>query len=271
MERKIKRAVYSAIVKILTPLVRILLRHKIPYGTFAELAKWVYVDVASREFIIPGKKQTTSRVSVITGLNRKDVKRLRETEGPDDLGAIERYNRAARVISGWTKDYRFSDEHGTLRALPFEGDVSFTALVKSYSGDIPPRAILDEMLNAGVVEKRGDNIYLRTRGYIVKNMDTDKIGILGSDVSALISCIDHNMTCKRDETFLQRKTVYDNIPLELVPELRYMLSKMGRDFIQSADMIISSHDRDFNPAVRGTGSMKIGLGLYYIEQQSEES
>jgi hypothetical protein len=265
MDNKIKAAIYSAIVKMLTPLVRILLRNKIPYGTFAELAKWVYVDVACREFSIPGKKQTTSRISVITGLNRKEVKRLRETEGPDDLGAAERYNRAARVISGWIRDYRYSDENGRPRDLPFEGDTSFSALVKSYSGDIPPRAVLDEMVNAGVVERKGDSISLRTRGYIVKGVDVDKIGILGSDVSDLISCIDHNMTCADDETFLQRKTVYDNIPLESLPELRFMLSKIGRDFIESADMIIASHDRDLNPSVRGTGRKRIGLGLYYIE------
>ncbi|MEX1290347.1 MAG: DUF6502 family protein, partial [Desulfobacterales bacterium] len=56
-------SLYAAVLKLLRPLMRILLRNGVSYGTFADLAKWIYVDVAAKEFGIKGRKQTTSRVS----------------------------------------------------------------------------------------------------------------------------------------------------------------------------------------------------------------
>ncbi len=265
MKAEIKKAISSAIIKVLTPLVRMLLKHNIPYGTFAELAKWVYVDVAFREFTVEGRKQTISRVSTITGLTRKEVKRLRETERPDDLGAAERYNRALRVINGWLKDKRFTDSKGRPRKLPLEGKNSFSELVKEYSGDIPHRAILDEMRRAGVVEVLDNKVRLLSRGYIVTKNEIDQLGMLGTDVSEFISTIYHNITCDPSEVYLQRKTVYDNIPQEYVDELREKIRQRGQEFLEEIDHLISQYDRDVNPSIKGTGRKRLGLGIFYFE------
>ena len=117
METKIKNALFAAILRILRPLVRILLRNSIPYRTFADLARWVYVDVALSEFGIEGRKQTDSRVSIITGLSRKEVGRLKNSVRDSDEEALYRYNRAARVIAGWVKDGRFLDTNGAPQPL----------------------------------------------------------------------------------------------------------------------------------------------------------
>ena len=266
MSSTFKNAISSAIVKLLRPLVRVLLRNGIPYGTFAELAKWVYVEVASSESGIHGRSQTTSRISVITGLNRKEVKQLRETATPRDLGAAERYNRAARVINGWLNDNRFTDVEGSPLDLPIEGKtVSFSSLVKAHSGDIPTRAILDEMLRVGVVEIENDEVTLLAGGYIVKKSDADKISIMGNDVSELISTIDHNMRCNPDRALLQRKVMYDNIPEEILEEIKPVIFKKSTEFINSINKIISGCDRDMNADITGTGKRKAGIGIFYFE------
>ncbi len=266
MSNDVKSVISSAIVRLLRPLVRILLRNGIPYGTFAEFARWTYVDVASEEFNISGKKQTTSRVSVLTGLSRKEVKKVKESFKIDDLGTTERYNRSARVIGGWIKDTRFLDKKGNPRELPFEeGEDSFSILVKTYSGDIPARAILDEMLRTGVVKRINGRIRLLTRGYIVKRGDAEMLNILGTDVSELIGTIDHNIVSEPYDAFLQRKTSYDNIPEESLPEVREVVSKMGKDFIESVDKVISRYDRDINRSIEGKGRKKAGLGIFYFE------
>ena len=97
---------------MLRPLVRILLRNGISYGTFADLAKWVYIDVAGREFGIGDRKQSTSRVSILTGLSRKEVTRVGKMQRPDDRGSAEQYNRAARVIAAWLRESDFKDGEG---------------------------------------------------------------------------------------------------------------------------------------------------------------
>src|SRR3970040_2984791 len=105
----ISRALSAAVTTLLRPLVRLLLRNGASYGTFSDLAKRVYVDVAREEFGIPGRKQSKSRVSIITCLSRKEVLRVKRLPGTDDMGALQRYNLAARAISGWARAPRFRD------------------------------------------------------------------------------------------------------------------------------------------------------------------
>jgi len=271
METKIAKAITSAVTNILRPLVRLLLRNGIPYRTFSDIAKRVYVEVATEEFGIPGRKQSKSRVSILTGLSRKEVLRVRRLPPPDDLGAGERYNRAARVIAGWVRDRRFRDESGNPVELPFEGGAaSFRDLVKAYSGDAPVRAVLDELVRVGTVRRNPDGkIRLLERSYIPKTGEIDKIGILGVDASDLIATIDHNIR-KPDTPFFQRKVCYDNLPLEALPELEKKAAERGQVLLESMDRWMSARDRDVNPAVSGTGRTRAGIGIYYFRERYTE-
>jgi len=271
METKIAKAITAAVTNILRPLVRLLLRNGIPYRTFSDIAKRVYVDVATEEFGIPGRKQSKSRVSILTGLSRKEVLRVRRLPAPDDLGAGERYNRAARVIAGWVRDLRFRDGSGNPAELPFEGGAaSFRELVKAYSGDAPARAVLDELLRVETVRRNPDGkIRLLERSYIPKTGEIDKIGILGVDASDLIATIDHNIR-KPDTPFFQRKVCYDNLPLEALPELEKKAAERGQVLLESMDRWMSARDRDVNPAVSGTGRARAGIGIYYFRERRTE-
>jgi hypothetical protein len=271
METKIGKAISAAVTNLLQPLVRLLLRNGIPYRTFSDIAKRVYVDVATEEFGLPGRKQSKSRVSILTGLSRKEVLRVRRLPTPDDQGAGARYNRAARVIAGWVRDRRFRDDSGNPVELPFEGGASsFRELVKTYSGDAPARAVLDELLRVGTVERIPDGrIRLLERSYIPKTGEIDKIGILGVDASDLITTIDHNIR-QPDTPFFQRKVCYDNLPLEVVPELEKMAADRGQALLESLDRWMSERDRDVNPRVPGTGRKRAGIGIYYFQGNYRE-
>ena len=83
MNDKHQKPLVAAVLRLLRPLARILLRNGVSFSTFSDLAKWTYVDVAAREFGIEGRKQSTSRVSVITGLSRREVMRVRNLPRPD--------------------------------------------------------------------------------------------------------------------------------------------------------------------------------------------
>jgi hypothetical protein len=235
------------------------------------MAKRVYVDVAMEEFGIPGRKQSKSRVSIITGLSRKEVLRVRRLSSPDDLGAVDMYNRAARVIGGWVRDPRFNPESVLPMELPFDGDAaSFRELVKSYSGDAPARAVLDELLRVGTVERTPDGkIRLLERSYIPKAGEIEKIGILGVDTSDLIGTIDHNIH-QSDDPFFQRKVCYDNLPSEALPGFRNLAANRAQGLLEHLDRWLSERDRDFHPEVPGTGRMRAGVGIYYFQEDCGE-
>ena len=261
-------ALGAAILRLLRPLVRLLLRYGIAYGAFADLAKRVYVEVARDEFALPGRKQSVSRVSIITGLSRKEVRRVADLERPDDAATAQRYNRAARVIGGWLRDPDFT-AGGEPRALRVDDE--FAELAKRYSGDVPPRALLDELLRVDAVATDGaGRVTLNARAYVPRSGEADKLEILGADVADLISTIDHNLTASPDRAFFQRKVSYDNLPVEGTEALRDVASRRSQSLLEELDRWMSAHDRDTSPSIVGRGRKRAVLGIYYYEEALSE-
>ncbi len=268
MHDKDLKPLSAAVLRLLRPLVRILLRNGVSYSTFSDFVKWVYVDVAGKEFGIEGRKQSTSRVSVITGLSRKEVMRVRLLPRPDDRASTEKYNRAARVIAAWRRDRNFLDAEGKPAPLPMAGPgVSFSELVKRFSGDVPVRATLDELIRVGAVERLEDgSVSLLTRTYIPESSDADKLHILGTDVAHLISTIDHNLKSDPIGPLFQRKVAYDNLPDEVLPAFRKHSAKRAQTFLESLDRWLAQRDRDVTATDKGTGRNQAGIGIYYFEE-----
>jgi uncharacterized protein DUF6502 len=271
MDDSVRRGqvLWAVVTRLLGPLVRVLLRNGMSFNAFSDLAKQVYVEVGMREFGIPGKKQTVSRVSILSGLSRKEVQRLlgarAQTTGTD---AQERYNRAARVIAGWVRDEDFTDAAGDPLPLSQGGTgASFSQLVRRYSGDVPARAVLDELLRVGAVERLDDDrIRLLSRAYIPSTSDHDKLDILGADVADLITTIDHNLQHDGAAPRFQRKVMYDNLPEEAVSAFRSLSAQQAQVLLENMDHWLSRHDRDVTPSVKGKGRARAGIGIYYFEE-----
>jgi hypothetical protein len=132
---------------------RAILRNKVDVWTFVEYVKQIYVDVASKEFPAAERKPTVSRVSLLTGLTRKEVSRLWEQ---DDAAGVDsaRYSRSASVVTGWIRSPGYQDANGDPLELAFEGTRrSFSELARRFGADVTPRALLDELVQAGAVER----------------------------------------------------------------------------------------------------------------------
>ena len=257
----------AAILRMMRPLVRVLLRSGMTFKTFSDLAKRVFVEVGMAEFAIEGKRQTISRVAILTGLSRKEVQRVLNERTPKDAETHERYNRASRVVAGWVRDGEFTNDKGEPAALLLEGTPSFAQLVKRYSGDIPARAVLDELLRVGAVRSiKGGRIKLVSRAYVPRTSNLDKLAILGTDVAYLIKTIDHNMEYGERDPYFQRKVMYDNVPQEAISKLRMLSAEQSQKLIEQLDKRLSRHDRDVNQAVKGTGRKRVGIGIYYFEE-----
>jgi hypothetical protein len=268
MKEIILKKLVQSIIKILRPLIQILLRNGISYGTFSDIAKWVYVETASRDFGIQARSPSISRISVLTGLSRKEVKRVKDLPVPADTEFAEQYNRAARVIAAWRREADFSDPEGKPMVLPINGEgPTFAELVKKFSGDLPFRAVLDELVHAGIVEKTADNcVRLLNRSYVPANDQGMKFHILGTDVSHLISTIGHNLSADAPQRFFQRKVSYDNLPREILPVFHSMAALSSQKLLEDLDKFLAAHDRDANPETTGSGRYSAGLGIFYFEQ-----
>ena len=89
MDKTGSQALSAALVRMLRPLVRLLLRRGVSFKAFSDLLRWLYVDVAIEEFGLSGRKQSVSRVSVVTGLTRKEVSRLINLPGRSLATSVE--------------------------------------------------------------------------------------------------------------------------------------------------------------------------------------
>ncbi len=272
MRNDSSHALEAALVRILRPLVSLLLKRGVSFQAFAGIAKRVYAEVAAGDFVAAGKKPVVARIAVATGLTRKEVARLLAEGTPEDRDASARYNRAARVIAGWRRDPDFKDSRGVPAALSFKGEgPSFAELVRRYSGDMTPRAVLDELLRIGAVRNlRDGRLKLAVRSFVPGAGDALKLHILGTDVGYLITTIGHNLEAEGESAFFQRKVLYDNLPGEALPEFRALSAETAQRLLERLDLWLSARDRDNNPGIKGTGRYRAGLGIYYIEEPFRE-
>lgn len=267
MANQITETLTLAVLRILHPLVRILLRNGLPYHAFAEVAKKVYVDVAFDEFGVPGKKQTVSSAAVTTGLTRKEVKRLREAQFAENLEIGQRYNRAVRVISGWLHDPRFCDAEGKPCALPLdESDCSFSQLVKKFSGDMPTQAMLQALLRAGSVETRDNKVFLIRHAFIPAEDPIDKIRILGTDVAELTGTIAHNLASPPELRRFQRKVCYDHIPVDVLAECHQYAGDKAQALLETLEVWLRTHQSESS----ADSGKTVSIGIYYYESDTPE-
>ena len=269
MSQKIQQSLSGAVLSLLRPLVRILLRNGVAYGSFAELAKKVYVDVAFQEFAPDTRKQTISRVSALTGLTRKEAKRLRELKHADSHRSSQRYNRAVRVISGWVNDEEFHDASGQPGILPVEGTkASFASLVRKYSGDVPTQSMLSVLVAASAIEKTGDRLRLVQRAYVPGKDPADKLTILGTDTAELIATIDHNLVNHQDPRF-QRKVSNHRVAVEAIGEFQALSALKAQDLLEQFDAWLAEHEIGADNQ-EADHSRYVSVGIYYYEKSNTE-
>ena len=193
----LQRALVSLIVRTLRPIARIALRHCMSCLEFEDIARWVFVDVALNDPLLSlsGRgRQFKSRAAILTGLSRKEVMRLSRQPMPGDGKELPSRNRAARVVAGWLLP-PYVDGRGAPKVLPIKGgNDSFLGLVRNYGGDVPYRAILDELLETGVVERvNGKGLRLKSKGKLYPRGSHEALQKAGDGLDGLLAHVEKHL------------------------------------------------------------------------------
>jgi hypothetical protein len=261
------------LAKLLRPLVRLLLKHSFPYSAFESIAKRVYVETAMEDFALPGRKPSVSRVSILTGLTRKDVNALMNEPWSAIDSDSTHYNRAARVVTAWTREKDFVAPDGTPRELAMNGANGFAELVRRHGGDVPARAVLDELVRVGSVKVSAEgSVQLVQRAFVPSDSILLLLSILRNDVPDLIETISYNIDREAGEPRYQRKVMHIGIPVEALPAFRALSSKKSQELLESFHAWLSEHDLGDLPEEQwapGT-SARVGVGIHYFEEVTGE-
>ncbi len=274
LPRNLKNQFVDAMRRLLRPVVRQLIDYGVPYQTFDGIVREVYLDVAEEEFRLPYKRQTDSRLSLMTGLNRKEIANLRERKSSRDEATPVEDTTLTHVIGRWMAGPPYATPDGHARRIAYEStnakQPSFAALVHDAGADVPVRSVLDELMRIGAVELLPDgDVELRTEAHIPPAAAETKLGLLGSDPAELFRTIVHNIE-HPERPHLQRKVMYDNIGADALKALNVEARRLGEEFIRRANALLASYDRDRNDEAPGGKRTRVVLGTYYFEEEHRD-
>jgi hypothetical protein len=146
----------SILRTILVELASALLPRGVTSAGFTETAKHAFIEAAVSKSRFRNGRVNQSKVSVLTGLRRGEVRRLLGSANSLTQHDLIHRSPLDAVIAGWCADKRFGDKGGVPKRLRVGGSKgSFASLVRSYAGDLPPRALLDELNRLGVTHQIG--------------------------------------------------------------------------------------------------------------------
>jgi hypothetical protein len=270
-------ALKSAALSILRPFVRYLITQGWTYGALAELLKFVYVGEVIAADERNGKASPTdSRVSLLSGIHRKEVRRIREElqAGSGQIALRHGANMSAQVVAAWVACEAYRDAQGKPHALPLraaEPVPSFESLVRLVKADMRPRTVLDELLHAGVVELHEDNVML-VRGSYVSDLPEDRLAFMGAHVGDHLRATVHNL--EGGAPYLEQSVYFDDLPATVVNEVRGELRTLGEKVLQDAyqrTVRTEQAERTAQPDEQSVGKKRLRLGIYYYEEDVPSS
>lgn len=255
--------------QVLSPIVRLMISKDVRHPEISEQLKQMFVDQAARHFVIDGKHVTDSRISVLTGLQRRDVKRLRSQDSrstPISMGPI------ARVITLWNTDPGWSNQNGEPLILPRRGTTSFETLVGRVSKDIHSRTLLDALLAEGIVEtdKDADTVQLLRNAY-VPSTESERLLYLAANLRDHAQACVSNLTTRSDPPpFFERAAHFNQLTEASVRELDRLAHKLQTDALKQIAVKateLQEHDESDPLAIH-----RFRCGTYiYFEDETDDT
>jgi len=251
---------YKGLKLLCTPLIEFCLKHGLKIQDLEECCREVFVE--SAKHLIEGQKgrPNDSRLSVMTGLHRREVQRLSSDNNKEGSSV----NIITKVVGRWETDRRFvtKDKRPRVLSVGYDG-CEFHELVRGVSSDINPASILFELDRIGAIERSKHGVRLKALTYMPKGDAEEGFKILRADLSDLIQAVEHNLFEEQETPNLHLRTEYDKIREHAVPDIQRWILKEGHAFHLRAREFLSQFDQDINPDPDFEGNcVTVSLGAF---------
>lgn len=271
MGTNVKLTIQKACRSLLQPIASVALKCGMTWKEFSDLSKSVFVEVATKEYGIQGRPTNISRVSILTGISRKEVKRQRDLLHTPELAVLRKTTDATRLLSGWHQDSEFLDPEGQPLPLPRYGpSPSFQCLFDRYGGDTSEQTLVKEIRKTNAVEiDESDRMVVKSRYYMPKQISDEWIGMAGEFLHDLGVNISYNMEAdNKERSRFLGFAVDHHIDSGAMAEFREYMEVRGQEFLQGVDDWLSEHS-----VVNGTESnaspIRLGVGLFTIQDNAK--
>ena len=264
-------ALLRALRLALRPLVRVMIARGVTLPAIVEMLKSLLVEVADREFGIAGKPPTDSRVSLVTGVHRKDVSRLRPQLAAAEPPAPAVTSLGAQLVAVWMGSPQYLDADG--QPLPLArfasegGALSFEALVAGVNSDIRSRVVLDEWVRQGLVRVDEERrVHLLAEAFVPAEGSDDKAFYFGHNLHDHAAAAAHNLLGGQPP-FLERSVHYDALPAVALQQLARQSEAAGMKALLAVNRSAlaanqSAVDAEAAPA-DGAPRQRFTFGIYF--------
>jgi len=241
---------------LLKPTIRYCLRAAIGVYEVLEVMKQVFVEAAAEEIKARGEKFSVSRLSLMTGLPRRETRRISLDRKVQEIPT----NIVSRVVGQWEQNNRFTTKAKKPRALTFGSEGGeFEQLVQTVSKDIGPAGVLCELERLGLVERVRNRVNLIKAFAIFQGAGEKGVALLSRDTGRFVFAVEENLFQPQDPKNLHLATNYDNVLQSELENIRLWLLREGEQFHKRARDYIARYDKDINPSLRKEGGGKVAV------------
>lgn len=263
MGSAIHEAVLQACRNFMIPIARFLLRNGVTFKEFAEVSKWAFVQVAAEDYGAGERKASVSRISVATGLSRKEATRCLGSTCNQLLDQLD-WSAAARVLQAWHTRGAYLDSERMARPL---AESEFRSLVLTATPQSSAVAVRDELVRSGNAVVGEDGSLLPTSRFFVPDpRDLRTIEYVGLALHNLASTLNRNALPGSEEKarFFERSSFSRSLPNVLVEQFMRKFSGSANELLKSADDWLGAFEDEPTP-----GSGITGVGIYFFSQPHE--
>lgn len=174
-------ALLQACREVLTPLAELAIARGVHYSEIDELLRSAFVDVALAAHPDIAPTRAVSRISATTGLHRREVSRLMQTESSSE----SKRSPATQVFTRWVSDPAWCQNGSPLRFIARQGPApSFEALAQTVTRDVHPRSLLEDLCRLGLVrvDDPSDRVELLRDRFAPAGDEPRMLGFVGSNV-----------------------------------------------------------------------------------------
>lgn len=253
---------------LLRPVASLLLKCGMTWKEFASVSKSVFVQAATEEYGIRGRPTNVSRVSILTGISRKEVKRQRELLQRPDTSVTTKTTDATRLLSGWHQDPDYQDADGQPLVLAMTGaEPNFASLFAAYGGDTPQQTLIKELRSAhSIVLDANGCLIAKTRYHMPVAMTDGNIRFFGTSLYDHAHTLNNNVAGGADTTRrFERFAADDQIDPASVAAFKAFVDSRGQQFLEEVDAWLRQHRID--DTKENSHSVRLGIGLYAIDGQ----
>lgn len=274
MQNEIQQQILGAILLVLKPITRALLRVGVGYREFAEIAKTAFVETASKEYGIRGRPTNISRVAVMTGLTRKEVRRIRTKTDASEHTVVMKTAPISQILHRWYTDKEYLDSSGVPVALNFDGDgITFTSLVKKYGGDVPPGAMRTELkrIDALIVTKGGKLKPVKRAAYNIDLHDRLIGGLAGIIYPAALNLAHNLESGDSDKHWINLAATSNYVRKPDRGRIMRISSDRINELIETIDDIYGAYETLYEHSEPEEPVKTVGVGIFYFEEDKSDS